>query len=101
MDRAARRAEPGARPRPRALDLPLDSRSTLPAGHPEGWNDALLDFVSAFYATVADARAGRERPSSLATFADGHRVAQLVDAIVESHERGAWVAVGGRVEVGA
>jgi predicted dehydrogenase len=86
---------------PAGLDLPADSRSALPAGHPEGWNDALLDLTSAFYATVRAAREGREHASSLATFADGHRVVQLVDAIVESHERGAWVAVGGSVEVGA
>ena len=86
---------------PGQLTLPDTSRSALPAGHPEGWNDALLDLVSAFYATAADARAGRERASSLATFADGHRIVQLVDAIVESHERRAWVAVGAPLEVGA
>jgi predicted dehydrogenase len=85
---------------PAALDLPADTRSTLPAGHPEGWNDALLELVSAFYATVRAARAGREHASSLATFADGHRVVQLVDAIIDSHERGGWVAVGRPIEVG-
>jgi predicted dehydrogenase len=83
---------------PAVLDLPDDSRSALPAGHPEGWNDALLDLTSAFYATVRD---GRTHASSLATFADGHRVVQLVDAIVESHERGAWVALGQPTEVSA
>jgi predicted dehydrogenase len=86
---------------PAQVELSETSRSTLPAGHPEGWNDALLDLVSAFYATVADAREGRERRSSLATFADGHRVVELVDAVVESHERGTWVAVGRPVEVQA
>ena len=80
------------------LHLPDDSRSALPAGHPEGWNDALLDLTSAFYATV---RHGGTYASSLATFADGHRVVQLVDAIVESHERGAWVALGQPTEVSA
>jgi predicted dehydrogenase len=86
---------------PALLEAPVESRSALPAGHPEGWNDALLDLASAFYATVRAARDGREHASSLATFADGHRVVQLVDAIVDSHERGAWVAVGRPLEVGA
>jgi predicted dehydrogenase len=86
---------------PAALDRSADSRSALPAGHPEGWNDALLDLASAFYATASAAGEGREHASSLATFADGHRVVQLVDAIVESHERGAWVAVGRPAEVEA
>jgi predicted dehydrogenase len=86
---------------PDALALPADSRSALPAGHPEGWNDALLDLTSAFYATVRAAREGEEHASSLATFADGHRIVQLVDAIVESNERRGWVAVGQPVEAGA
>jgi len=81
---------------PALLDRAPDSRSVLPAGHPEGWNDALLDLTSAFYATVRAAREGLQHASSLATFADGHRVVQLVDAIVDSHERGTWVAVGRR-----
>jgi predicted dehydrogenase len=83
---------------PAVLGLGDDSRGALPAGHPEGWNDALRDLTSAFYATV---RGGRTHASPPATFADGHRVVQLVDAIVESHERGAWVAVGQPTEVSA
>ena len=86
---------------PALLEAPVESRSALPAGHPEGWNDALLDLASAFYATVRAARDGREHASSLATVADGHRIVQLVDAIVDSHERGAWVAVGRPLEVRA
>ncbi len=86
---------------PALLEAPVESRSALPAGHPEGWNDALLELASGFYATVRAARDGREHASSPATFADGHRIVQLVDAIVDSHECGAWVAVGRPLEVRA
>jgi predicted dehydrogenase len=66
----------------------------LPAGHPEGWNDALLALCSEFYGAVR----GDPAPA-LATFADGHRNLQLLDAIAESGERGTWIGVGAEVGV--
>ena len=81
--------------------LELELRSALLVVHPEGWNDALLDVAGAFYATVRAARDGRESVSSLATSADGRRVVELVDALVDSHGRRAWVSVRRPLEVGA
>jgi predicted dehydrogenase len=47
-----------------------------------------------FYTAVAARRDGRrDTDSTFATFADGHRTTRLVEAIVESHREGAWVAV--------
>ena len=100
VDRAAQRRQPRARPRPRAARGAGRVSRALPAGHPEGWNDALRN--SGRLLRERDARHnGDEHATSLATFADGHRVVQLVDGIVDSHERGAWVAVGRPLEVGA
>ena len=62
-----------------------------PAGHPEGWPDALRNLLADFYAAVAARREGREYEASFATFADAHRTTQIVEAILESHASGGWV----------
>lgn len=61
--------------------------STLPAGHPMGYQDA-------FNAFVADAYRSRDAvmPSGLPTFADGFRATQLTDAVLRSSRTGQWVS---------
>jgi predicted dehydrogenase len=68
----------------------------LPAGHPEGWRDALRNLFEDFYAGVLG-HDGTIGARSFATFADGHRTTVLVDAIIESHRSGAWVGVRDRL----
>ena len=68
----------------------------LPGGHQEGWADAFCNVIRDIYTFIA---AGRQmsdhRPPAFATFEDGYHAACVVDAILESHRRGAvWTRVG-------
>jgi predicted dehydrogenase len=47
-----------------------------------------------FYAAVDAHARGIERETSVATFADAHRVTCAVEAILTSHREGRWVDVG-------
>ncbi len=67
----------------------------LPAGHLEGWSEALRDLLVPFYAAIAS---GSPPPSPDAdaaypTLAAGARGIALVEAVVESARIGAWVPV--------
>lgn len=68
-----------------------DSRrlTLLPAGHPQGYQDAFSVFMGDAYAAVQG-----ERPSGLPTFADGYRAAVLTDAVIQSSASEQWVTVG-------
>jgi len=68
----------------------------LPGGHQEAWADAFCNVMRDIYTFIA---AGRQmsdhRPPAFATFEDGYHAACVVDAILESHRRGAvWTKVG-------
>jgi predicted dehydrogenase len=65
-----------------------------PAGHQEGWPDALMNLFADFYSAVAAHKAGAEYRASFASFEDAHRIAQAVEAIVESHHSSSWQTVG-------
>jgi len=59
----------------------------FPPGHGEGYGDAFRNILGEAY------RAMRGEPhASFATFADGHRGMQILEAIVESARTGRWVA---------
>jgi predicted dehydrogenase len=68
---------------------------SLPAGHPEGWAEALRDLLRPFYAAIA----GGEPPAddlSLApypTLADGARGVAFVEAVLESARESRWVTI--------
>jgi predicted dehydrogenase len=61
---------------------------TVPAGHPQGYQDCFNAFVADTYAAV-----GGDRPDGLPTFADGYRAAMVTAAVVESARSGRWVEV--------
>jgi predicted dehydrogenase len=65
-----------------------------PAGHQEGWPDALMNLFIDFYAAVAASVAGADYQPSFATFEDAHRITQAVEAILRSHRTGSWQTVG-------
>jgi predicted dehydrogenase len=73
---------------PRAASL-----ARLPAGHPEGWNDALRNLCAEFYAAIDDRRHGRPVTSDVATFADGHARVAFVESVLASDREGRWRAV--------
>ncbi len=70
--------------------------ANYPGGHAEGFPDTFKQLYRAVYADVGRVLAG-EAPESeplYATFADGHREAQLCEAIHRSHATERWVGVG-------
>ena len=72
---------------PRGSLVPELSR--LPAGHAEGWSDALTAVIRGFYAHVA----GAERPPWVASFADGAYAVRLTEAILASSRAERWVTL--------
>lgn len=67
----------------------------LPAGHQQGWSDAFCNVIRDIYRFIADGRdPASSLPAAMATFADGHRAACVVDAVLESHDAGGvWTTV--------
>jgi predicted dehydrogenase len=59
----------------------------LPGGHSEGYDDTHKQMFRRFYARVADASAPVEFP----TFADGTRGMELLEKVLESSTKRAWV----------
>jgi len=64
-----------------------------PGGHEEGWPDGLKNLFLDFYAAVEARGRGAEHESSVATFADAHRITCAVEAILRSHREDRWVDV--------
>jgi predicted dehydrogenase len=61
----------------------------LPGGHSEGYDDTFKQIFRRFYRRVADGNAPIEYP----TFEDGIRQLRVLDAVVESSQKRAWVQV--------
>jgi predicted dehydrogenase len=62
--------------------------SRLPAGHPQGYQDAFNAYVDDVYAAVEG-----EAPDGLPLFADGLRAAILTQAVVDAASSQEWVEV--------
>ncbi len=62
--------------------------SRLPAGHPQGFQDAFNAFVSDVYSAIDG-----DKPEGLPTVADGLRAAVLTAAVVEAATSDTWVSV--------
>lgn len=75
--------------------LPRSGVPELPAGHPEGWGEALSDLLRPFYAAVAR----DEEPPSVAaeadypTLVDGARAVRFVEAVLASTREQRWVSL--------
>ena len=67
----------------------------LPAGHQEAWADAFRNVMHDVYTFIAEGKRPTDpRPPAFATFEDGYDAACVVDAVLESHHRGAvWTKV--------
>ena len=67
----------------------------LPGGHQEAWADAFCNVMRDIYDVISGRRPRNPRPPAFATFEDGYHSACVVDAVLESHRRGAvWTRVG-------
>jgi predicted dehydrogenase len=62
-----------------------------PAGHVEGYPDTFRGLFAAVYADVAAGRPAAE--PAYPTFADGHDVALVCQAVAESARSGTWAPV--------
>jgi predicted dehydrogenase len=76
---------------PSTLSARAARLTQLPAGHPEGWFDALCNVFADFYGGVR--AAGEPYESDVASFADGHARVQLVEAITASSRTERWTPV--------
>lgn len=65
------------------------SYADLPGGHSEGYDDTFKQVFRRFYRRVADVSALIEYP----TFEDGIRQLRVLDAVIQSSTRRAWVQV--------
>jgi predicted dehydrogenase len=76
---------------PSLLEPAAATRTSLPAGHAEGFADTFKELYRAVYAAVASGRMPEE--PDFPTFADGHRANVLGDAVALSARERRWVAV--------
>ena len=65
------------------------SYADLPGGHSEGYDDTFKQVFRRFYRTVED----RSAPAEYAQFVDGLRGMQLVEKVLESSAKNAWLDV--------
>ena len=81
---------------PSLLDPVARGYAQLPGGHQEGWADAFCNVMRDIYGFIAAGKQmSDQRPPAFATFEDGYHSACIVDAVLESHRRGAaWTRVG-------
>jgi predicted dehydrogenase len=66
---------------------------TLPAGHPLGYHDAVLNLFRDFYDDVRLGKERSDRPVPRPTFETGVEEMRILRAVVESVKKGAWVQV--------
>lgn len=70
---------------------PASGTPSLPAGHPEGWGEALRDLIRPFYAAIAQGAAPTVVDAPYPTFLDGARSLAFVDAVLASAREESWV----------
>ncbi len=80
---------------PPLLDPSVRSMAALPGGHYEAWSDAFRNLMRNILTFIAEGRDPRAADDvSFPTFATGHRIAAIVDAIAASAKAGGrWKSV--------
>lgn len=68
---------------------------SLPAGHPEGWGEALRDLLRPFYAAVASGEAPSPGDAPYPTLKAGARSIAFVEAAIQSSTSSSWVSLDG------
>ena len=75
---------------PTLQDPSTAAYASLPAGHPLGYHDAVMNLFKDYYEAVDKGGKGRElRP----TFQTGFEEMKILEAILASHEKRSWVEV--------
>jgi predicted dehydrogenase len=76
------------------LQDPATARyATLPAGHPQGYHDAMMNMFRDYYDELAGKTVARAAPR--ATFATGRVEMKILAAVLASHREKRWVEVKG------
>ena len=78
---------------PALLDERARDYAHYPGGHPEGYPDGPRNLFRNLYRYIRDGRRPGRDPADFPTFEDGHAEVVIVEAVLRSHERGAWVDV--------
>lgn len=65
---------------------------TLPAGHSEGWNDALYNAIHAFYGSIQSGT-WKDGAVPYATIQEGAWIMKVIDACLRSSRSGCWTNV--------
>lgn len=83
--------------RPQDGPAPGPGIPSLPAGHPEGWAEALRDLFRPFYAAIAAGTAPAEAHARAAypTLDDGARGVAFVEAVLQSSRESRWISIPG------
>jgi predicted dehydrogenase len=85
---------------PALLDPVAAALIHYPAGHQEGWPDALANLMAEFTEQVVAHATGEARPCGVASFADADRVMRTVEAILGADRSGGWVDVADKEHAG-
>jgi predicted dehydrogenase len=78
---------------PSLLDANARGYAHYPGGHPEGYPDGPRNLFRNFYRYIAAGRTPGADAADFPTFEDGHAEVVIVDKVLESHARQAWVDV--------
>jgi hypothetical protein len=78
---------------PAQLSAAAAALAHFPAGHQEGWPDAMRNLMLDVYAAVGARRRGEPYEATFATFADAGQVSRVVEAVVTSDAAGRWTEV--------
>jgi predicted dehydrogenase len=76
---------------PALLEPAAAARTSLPAGHAEGFADTFKELYRTVYAAVANG--GMPDEPEFPTFADGHRENVIAEAVARSARERGWVEV--------
>jgi predicted dehydrogenase len=78
---------------PALLDENARSYAHYPGGHPEGYPEGPRNLFRNFYRYIRDGGRPGHDPADFPTFEDGHAEVVIVEAVLRSHQRRAWVDV--------
>ena len=79
---------------PSLLDANARTYAHYPGGHPEGYPDGPRNLFRNFYRYIREGKRPGADAADFATFEDGHWEVQVVEAVLASNSREAWVDVG-------
>src|ERR687885_331680 len=78
---------------PALLDDRARAYAHYPGGHPEGYPDGPRNLFGNLYRYIREGRTPGRDAADFPTFEDGHAEVVIVEAVLRSHERQAWVDV--------